>query len=443
MIHRETLARQLELVRTKQVSPAELVREHLANIERLNPKLNAFTHVFEKAADFVPAEGPLHGAPLTIKDSFDIEGLPTFCGNRERLAHRATADAACIRRLEQAGAILLGKTNTPENLYNYETDNFITGRTNNPWNLERTPGGSSGGESAAIASFCSAGGVGSDGGGSIRIPAHFTGIAGLKPTPGRVSAAGHVPQIAHPGGLLGVAGPMARTVEDVAILYRVLAGYDVDDPFSAPVPLTSAKLDGIRVGIMSQWLSAPVHAEIRTAVQQAGKVIESDLKIPVEPFAPAGMDQAVPLWFFFFVEVYAEFLRAHSEHWTGRELIEMTDGHVDGWTIVEKLSERDALRASLLRQMEKSPVLLLPVCGTVAFRHHHRPMPLLDAVAPVVPFNLFGMPALVLPWTVGSEGLPIGIQLVARPWEEALLLEIGRQLERARGPFTLPTEVGS
>lgn len=442
MIHHETLARQLELIRTKQATPAEVVREHLENIHRLNPKLNAFTHVFEKAADFAPAQGPLHGAPLTIKDSFDIEGLPTFCGNRERIADVASADAACVRRLEAAGAILLGKTNTPENLYNYETDNFITGRTNNPWNLERTPGGSSGGESAAIASFCSAGGVGSDGGGSIRIPAHFTGIAGLKPTPGRVSAAGHVPQIAHPGGLLGVAGPMARTVEDVAILYRVLAGYDADDPFSAPVPLSEANLDGLRIGMMTQWLSAPVDPEIRTAVEQAGRVIESELKIPVEPFVPVGMEQAAPLWFFFFVEIYAEFLRAHSEHWTGRELIEMTNRHVDGWTIVEKLSERDAMRSSLLRQMEHVPALLLPVCGTVAFRHHHRPMPLLEAVAPVVPFNLFGMPALVLPWTVGTEGLPIGIQMVARPWEEALLLEIGQRLETARGPFTLPREVG-
>src|SRR5205807_3775838 len=129
---------------------------------------------------------------------------------------------------------------------NYETDNYVTGRTNNPWDIERTPGGSSGGEAAAIAACCSAGGIGSDGGGSIRIPAHFCGIAGLKPTPGRVSAAGHFPAISHPGGLLGVAGPMARTALDLRLLFSVLAGYDAEDPFSAPVPLRLLDFKNIR-----------------------------------------------------------------------------------------------------------------------------------------------------------------------------------------------------
>src|SRR5262249_24772514 len=156
---------------------------------------------------------------------------PTLCGSKFRLGHRAAADASAVARMRAAGAIVLGKTNCPEFLLNYETDNFITGRTNSPWDLDRTPGGSSGGEAAAIAFFCSAGGIGSDGGGSIRIPAHCCGIVGLKPTPGRVSASGHFPVISNPGGLLGVAGPMARSAEDVRILFNVMAGYDSQDPF--------------------------------------------------------------------------------------------------------------------------------------------------------------------------------------------------------------------
>jgi Asp-tRNA(Asn)/Glu-tRNA(Gln) amidotransferase A subunit family amidase len=238
-------------VRERAVSPVELVEAHLRQIEKLNPLLNAFVVVTAERAreDARLAEtammrgdrlGPLHGVPVTVKDSFDLAGHPTRCGSKFRSELPKERDSAAAARMRAAGAIVLGKTNCPEFLSNYETDNFITGRTNNPWNLERTAGGSSGGESAAIASFCSAGGIGSDGGGSIRIPAHCCGIAGLKPTPGRVSAAGHDPKISHPGGLLGVGGPMARTAQDVRILFSVLAGYDSQDPFSAPVPVRCA-----------------------------------------------------------------------------------------------------------------------------------------------------------------------------------------------------------
>src|SRR4029077_16344247 len=177
--------------------------------------------------------------------------------------HRADRDSTAAARMRAAGAIVLGKTNCPEFLSNYETDNFITGRTNNPWNLDRTAGGSSGGESAAIASFCSAGGIGSDGAGSVRIPAHCCGIAGLKPTPGRVSAAGHFPSCGHPGGLLGVAGPMARTAQDVRLLFSVLAGYDSQDPFSAPVPVREPDRTGLKIGLLEQFYDVPVQPVMR------------------------------------------------------------------------------------------------------------------------------------------------------------------------------------
>ncbi|MFZ0802373.1 MAG: amidase, partial [Terriglobales bacterium] len=180
-------------VREKKVSPVELVDAHLARIESLNPKLNAFIQVDAAGAlaqarlaeDAVMRKqklGPLHGVPLSIKSSIEVAGLRQEAGTKLRAGLTAKKDAPLVSRLRNAGAIILGTTNTPELLMAWETDNLLYGRSNNPWDLSRTPGGSSGGEAAAIASGCSAGGVGSDGGGSIRVPAHFSGICGLKPT---------------------------------------------------------------------------------------------------------------------------------------------------------------------------------------------------------------------------------------------------------------------
>lgn len=174
---KSSLCLMASMVRNRVISPVELLEAHLTQIAAQNPRINAFVAVLEddaraaaRAAEDAVMRGEslglLHGVPVTVKDSFDIADLPTLCGSRFRLGHKAARDATAVARLRAAGAIILGKTNTPEFLSTFETDNFITGRTNNPWNLERTPGGSSGGEAAAIASYCSAGGIGSDGGGS-------------------------------------------------------------------------------------------------------------------------------------------------------------------------------------------------------------------------------------------------------------------------------------
>ena len=451
------------LIRSGELSPVDLVTAHLRQIEIQNPRLNAFVSVFAepalqaaRAAEEAVAKGeplgPLHGIPVTIKDSFDIAGQPTLCGSRLRLGHRAVHDASAVTRFRRAGAIILGKTNTPEFLYNWETDNHLTGRTNNPWDLARTPGGSSGGESAAIASFCSAGGIGSDGGGSVRIPAHFSGIAGLKPTPGRVSAAGHYPEIAHPGGLLGVAGPMARDAAGLRLLFEALAGYDREDPFSAPVPLRRPDLSGLRVGVMEQWPGVPVQDEVRAPVLKAAALL-AGMDIPAVPFQPVGMNRATEIWQFFFVDLAAPFTRelvAGKEkdcHWSGVELLARNDGKPEpsGRDVVVNLALRDKMRCSLMRQMDEFPVLLLPVCGVPAFRHRernwHTPggcIEYLQAMAPVTPFNLFGMPGLVIPMSLTPSGIPVGVQLVGRPWSEELLLELAVRLEEARGPFPAP-----
>ena len=213
-------------VREKKVSPVDLVEAHLARIEKLNPKLNAFVQVdavgareqARQAEDAVVRNenlGPLHGVPLSIKSSIQVKGLRCEAGTKLRAGLVAEKDAPLVSRLRDAGAIILGTTNTPELLMAWETDNLLYGRSNNPWDLSRTPGGSSGGEAAAIASGCSAGGVGSDGGGSIRVPAHFSGICGLKPTPGRIPATGHFPT-PRPPRTVPAAGPETRTTASPA-----------------------------------------------------------------------------------------------------------------------------------------------------------------------------------------------------------------------------------
>jgi Asp-tRNA(Asn)/Glu-tRNA(Gln) amidotransferase A subunit family amidase len=454
-----------DMVREGAVSPVELVEAHLRQIGRVNPSINAFVSVLAEDA-MVEAHarqqalargehtGLLHGVPVTVKDSFDAAGQPTLAGSRMRTGHRAAADAAALARLRAEGAILLGKTNTPELVASYETDNFVTGRTNNPWDLGRTPGGSSGGEAAAIAAFCSAGGIGSDGGGSIRVPAHFCGIAGLKPTPGRVPATGHFPSLGYPGGLTGVAGPLARTAEDVRLLFSVLAGYDAADPFSAPVPLrVPGPIRGRRVAVWEQFGDVPVDAEIRAAVRRAATLI-AEMHVTVEPFAPHGLERAPNLWAFLFSQWPSVALRKLLEgrsaeiHWTLAESIEASAAGEPPTAerVLRELAARDHMRASLIDQMKDLAAIVMPVCSIPAFHHRERrwdidgrSIGLFQAMMPAVVANGMGLPAVTIPFGRTAGGLPIGIQLLGRPYEDELLLEIAVLLEQARGPWTGPT----
>jgi amidase len=448
------------MVRDGAVSPSELVRAHLAQIEQANPRINAFVSVLaeealaearqrETAAGRGEPIGLLHGVPVTVKDSFDLAGLPTRSGSKLRDAKPAPADAPAVARLRAEGAVVLGKTNTPELLAAYESDNFITGRSNNPWDPERTPGGSSGGEAAAIAAFCSPGGIGTDGGGSIRVPAHFCGIAGLKPTPGRIPAGGHFPSMGYPGGLVGVAGPMARTAEDLRLLFSVLASYDPQDPFSVPVPLRSPELTRLRIGVWDQFYSVPVHPEIRDAVRRAGAMLRGPL-FDVDEYVPSGLERAPNLWAFLFSQWPSAATRKWVEgredelHWTLRESLAAAKPF-DAEAIMLNLAARDRTRAALLRQMEEVPVLLMPVCGIPAFRHRDRrwtiddtEIGLFQAMMPVVLANVLGLPAVTVPMGVSEAGLPLGVQLMGRPFEDELLLEVAIRLEESRGPFLGP-----
>jgi amidase len=395
-----------------------------------------------------------------VKDSFDVAGQPSRLGSYFAPEVAASEDSAVVARLRREGAIILGKTNTPEFLMSYESDNFITGRTNNPWDLERTPGGSSGGEAAAIASGCSPGGVGSDGGGSIRVPAHFCGIAGLKPTPGRVSFFGFRSTDAVTG--ISVAGPMARSVADVRLLFEVLAGYDDRDPLSVPVPLQDPVVKDVRVGLMENFYDVPVLPSIQKCVRDAAKTL-AGLGFTVDLFRPEGLENGPHLWNFFFGQLVARSMkeriagREGEAHWTYTENLDRADrlgdqAPIAAWQVIESMAVRDAMRRRLLEQMRRVPVLLTPVSSIPAFRHRERkfeiPMDggatkkigLFQAMMTVTPINLLGLPALVVPFGMTEDGLPIGVQLIGRPWEEEFLLEIGVRLESARG--ALPNVLG-
>src|SRR5262249_24561922 len=258
-----SIAEIVSSVRSREISSIECTEAHLERIQRLQPQLNAFVHLdceraiataerIDAAIQRGETNDPLLGVPVTIKSCIDVAHWPTPAGSLLRQDIVASSDAPLVARLRGAGAVLLGTTATPEFLMAYETDNRLTGRTRNPWNAEFSCGGSSGAEAAAIASGCSAGGVGSDGGGSIRVPAHFCGICGLKPTPGRIAMSGHYLGSVSAFGWLGAVGPMARTIGDLRILFDLMCGPDAGDAMTAPVPVregtrSNAKL---RIGIL-------------------------------------------------------------------------------------------------------------------------------------------------------------------------------------------------
>jgi Asp-tRNA(Asn)/Glu-tRNA(Gln) amidotransferase A subunit family amidase len=450
-------------VREKKVSPMDLVDAHFARIEKLNSRLNAYIALDEERARrdarTLEAEaraghirGPLHGIPLSIKSSIETAGLPWEAGTRLRAGTIAAKDAVLVSRLRQAGAIVLGVTNTPELLMAWETDNLLYGRTNNPWDVTRTAGGSSGGESAAIASGMSAGGVGSDGGGSIRVPAHFVGICGLKPTPGRIPATGHFPVGAGPFALLGVVGPMARTIPDLQILFEVMAGADDGDPCSAPVPvrrINRADLKTIRIGYFEDDGRTPVTPETRIAVQKAAEAL-ARAGLQVVPFRLEGLEQARQLWWQFFGiaggMILGPLASGHENDISPilRELLSWASAEPahTGHSLLETWLQRDQLRTRVLSQMQDCPILLCPAAAIPAFRHGERQWMIegktvkyLDAWSYTEWFNVLGNPAAVVPVGQSTDGLPIGVQIVGRPWEEELVLAIAEEVERECGGF--------
>jgi Asp-tRNA(Asn)/Glu-tRNA(Gln) amidotransferase A subunit family amidase len=444
----------LSMLRRGQISPLELAGEYIQQIERLNPQLHALV---DFDADRVRAQaraledssgsrGPLFGLPMTVKSSIATAGYRCETGSLLHRGYIPHENATVVDRMKRAGAVILATTNCPEFLMAYESDNRLYGATANPWDVERTAGGSSGGESAAIAAGLSAGGLGSDSGGSVREPAHFTGICSLKPTPGRIPARGHLPSCDGPFANLGAIGPMARTIRDVTLLFITLSGQDVLDPVSPPVGLRNESLEDLRCVPIAYFEDdgiIPVTRETRQAVQDAARTLASQ-GFNVRPFRPQALEEARQLWWKFFVRGGAMLLdplvQGRHSQLSPTFLDFLSIAHSEPPLSAQELltawMDCDHVRRRLLAEMESFPILLCPVCAIPAFRHGERAWDVegqqvkyLDAMRYTQWFNLLGAPAAVVPVGWSPEGLPIGVQIVGRPFEDERVLGIAAAVE--------------
>jgi amidase len=381
--------------------------------------------------------------PITIKDSLDTAGVITTGGTTGRATYVPAQDATVVARLRTAGAIVLGKTNTPELTLSGETDNLVYGRTNNPYDLTRTPGGSSGGAGAIIAAGGAPLDIGSDTRGSIRLPAHFNGIAGIKPTSGRVPRTGHIV----PWGLGAVdaltqLGPLARYVEDLVLTLPIIAGVDWSDPAIVPMPLgdpQAVPLKGLRValythnGILAATPDtvATIH-QAATALTEAGALVHED--------RPALLERAAELCNTLSAADGQAWVRRLLQ-WAGttvihprlqRRLEEATPLSVDAFTAL--LEEVDWLRSAMLAFLQPYDMILCPVCAFPAPPHGTT----LSLISYTDVYNLTGWPGAVVRGGTSSEGLPIGVQIVAQPWREDVALAVGQCLEAALGGWQRP-----
>jgi Asp-tRNA(Asn)/Glu-tRNA(Gln) amidotransferase A subunit family amidase len=449
----QSAVEQLKLLRNNDISPVELAEEHIRRIERLNPKLNAIV-------DFNPDKvrsqalkvrtGELAGLPITIKSSISVAGYLCEVGSVLRRGCVAEHDAVAVARLRAEGAIILGTTNCPEFLMAYETDNLLHGRTNNPWDLDRTPGGSSGGEAAAIAAGLSAAGLGSDSGGSVRLPAHFSGICTLKPTAGRISPIGHVPACVGPFTRLGAIGPMARSVADVELLFRVVSESSSFNSVGTTVayrPVTMSEAKRLRIGYFEDDGLVPVSAETRRAVRSAADALRQE-GFDVKEYRPTSLEAARMLWEVFFVQCGAMFcgpwIAGRRGELSPTFLGFLADSErrapLTADSLLQAWAQMDQVRNSLLKEMETFPILLTPVCSVSAFRHGEREWTIegttveyLDSMRYTQWFNLIGAPAAVVPVAATEGGLPIGVQIAGRPFSDEVVLTVASAIERAFG----------
>ena len=446
-------------IRTQEVSVRDVVEAHLERIEAVNPSLNAVVQLISaramdeaRAADQAvlrgDAFGSLHGVPFTIKDSLDTEGVISTGGTKGRAAYAPQEDATVVARLRAAGAILLGKTNTPELTLAGETDNLVYGQTNNPYDLSRTPGGSSGGAAAIIAVGGSPFDIGSDTGGSIRLPAHFCGVAGLKPTSGRVPRTGHIV----PYGLGAVDsltqnGPMARFVEDLALILPIISGVDWRDPAIAPMPIgdpQAIRLQGLRVAVHTDNGVKTPTPETIAAVRAAANVLDN-VGLAVTEQRPAALERAADL--------ANELSNADGRAWTRRLLGKAGTSELHPW-LSRRMSEAtplevgdftalleqvDAYRSDMLGFLRDYDIILCPVCAFPAPLHGATMEPEMRlGFSYTNAYNLTGWPGVVVRGGASPEGLPIGVQVVARPWREDVALAVAQCLEAALGGWRRP-----
>ena len=440
-------------IRRGGISAKEALEAFLAQIEKHDPALNAVNIIdtdraikraaaADEALSRGEAWGPLHGVPFTLKDAHLTAGLHTTVGFPPFANYVSEVDSTVVARLKQAGAVLMGKTNVPVMLGDYQTSNPLFGRTNNPWDLERTPGGSSGGAAAALASGMTPFEIGTDLANSIRLPAHFCGVCGLKPTERRVSLSGLIPnpsKLPRPIRIMTCIGPMARTVEDLALVYRIIAGPDDSDSEVQPAPIEEVptlSLADLRIAFAPTLPGFPVAEDIRVKIEELARDLERAGAIVEEAQLPA-------------LDFPAEFSKA------GR-LIGMMLGTVQPATdqnptnlaeYFEALDERDRSIQAWEQFFQSWDALLCPVSMMTAFKHCEPGMPLqlegrdieywlIGAHGTI--FNYTGHPAVALPCGFDHNGLPIGVQLVGKRWSESRLLAIAQSVSPIAGEFRRP-----
>ncbi len=442
-------------IRTKQVSSEEVVQACLDRIEEVNPKLNAVVQLVvedalakarEADAGVVRGEfmGPLHGVPMTIKDSLDTAGVISTGGTKGRATFIPETDATVVSRLKNAGAILIGKTNTPELTLSFETDNLVYGRTSNPYDVTRTSGGSSGGAAAIVAAGGAPFDIGSDRLGSVRLPAHFCGVAGIKPSAGRVPRTGHIYPF---GGMLDSfqqIGPLARYVDDLALLLPIIAGPDWIDPAILPMPLGSPKdvdLSKLRVSFHTDNGVKTPTAETVEVIRAAAKAL-SDENILVEEARPDGIEESMELSILTQADGGSAVRRLLKEAGT-------TEHTLHGDTERSPLSTQeldtlvtrwDAFRSRMQSFLQNYDVILCPVNADPALLHGS--MSASDAMLAfsyTFTCNLTGWPGTVVRGGTSPEGLPIGLQIIAAPGREDVTLAVAKHLETALGGFHPPS----
>ena len=434
----------------REVSPVEVTRAYLARIARLDAKLNAYlavtadialagAAVAERERKTRADRGPLHGVPMALKDLFDTDSVPTTAGSKILARNVPRSDAAAVERLRMAGLVLLGKTNLHEFAYGTTTDNPHYGPCHNPWDLERSPGGSSGGSGAALAAGLCAVSLGTDTGGSIRIPAAACGVAGLKPTLGRVSRRGVAPL----AWSFDTVGPMARSVEDLALLLNVIAGPDPADEWCSARATEDFSRDlergvaGLRLGLPRDRSLDGVEPGIAAAVSAAVALLEGEGAWPVDVTMPGMAEAHTAHHAILAVEASAyhgDWLRERPQDYgdamrAGLELGELIPAvdYVNARRV--QAIARGAFRAALTQ----ADVLVLPAlpCSPLRIGEVMSREPEVAWNRLLTPVNLAGYPAISLPCGFDGGGMPVGLQIIGRPWDEALVLRVARAYERA------------
>lgn len=477
------------MIQERTVTAVEVVDAYLTQIARHNPKLNAICtldadNARKRAiqADEALAAGEnwgaLHGVPVTIKDIFETANLRTTAGYIPLKNYVPQTDATVVSRLREAGAIVLGKTNMAELAGDYQSINSLFPPVNNPWNAAYTPGGSSGGSAAAIAAGLSPLDLGNDIAGSVRQPAHFCGVYGLKPTDKRISTAGTIPEV--PGQPLCLrqmmtVGCFARSLEDIRLSFTLIAGADVRRPEVPPVALdivSGKSLSELRVGWIDEWPEVPVSADIRTAMHQVKQQL-SQAGAAIERWRPESFDLSAILNLYTrlaaYINIYAQpvdrynlkrsliqIFRTATEGDKSmrqlgdfsRVLPELLNPSLKGY--FKALTERDRFTTELDKALEPWDVWLMPVAATTAFTHRPawssvdidgRSYPYAVANgAYVMPFNLSGHPAVVIPIGQTAEGLPIGLQILGKRWREMELISVAQQIDNIVGDLQHPPD---